>query len=391
MRKLFTLFALLVFMVAVFASQPQLTYIQNENGSESATTGDMGTAISSSSTSTSNHQVVENGAGKNTVVASNTSSTTIEVSPTAVSMGGQAVGTTSTTTAVQVSTATSTVEIKGDKEKNTVTISSTSTTSSAVPTATAVSVSVASGESVEVSKGGVYLKGMNTPLKVYPSDIISPTVASSGTVTAILTTEDGKYKYEIRPGMAGGQAIAIDSFTSTPIVIASGTYTVEFPYESKKMYVDNTVVEQVDMATPVAVSVKENDAPKEIQVTQQGTYLTITDAGTSTKATTDISVDKQVLYAGGKEVKVLPATASARAFEVTGATVKEVELKTQDNKPVYVMGLEKDYNFLWLIPVKATVPTTVSAEDGTVLNVEQPWWSAISSGGVTLKAGDKIQ
>jgi uncharacterized membrane protein YkoI len=361
----------------------------NNAGSTSAddSYGTGATTISSSSTSTSNHQVVENDAGKKTVVSNNTSSTTIEVSPTAVSVGGEAVGTTGTTTSVQVATVTSAVEIKGDKEKNTVTISSTS---SAVPTATAVSVSVASGESVEVSKGGIYLKGMDTPLEVYPSDIISPTVTGSGTVTAILTTEDGKYKYEIRPAMSGDQAIAIDTSTSTPIVIASGTYTIEFPYESKKMYVDNTTVEQIGMAAPVAVSVKENNVQKEIRVAQQGTYLTVTDASTSAKATTDISVDKQVLYAGGKEVKVLPATASARAFEVTGAIVKEVELKTQDNKPVYKMDLEKNYNFLWLIPVNTTVPITFSAEDGIVLSVEQPWWSGISSGGVSVKAGDKI-
>jgi uncharacterized membrane protein YkoI len=75
-------------------------------------------------------------------------------------------------------------------------------------------------------------------------------------------------------------------------------------------------------------------------------------------------------------INILPEEASSKATEIE--TVKEMELKQEDEKPIYLIKGEKFSRILAIFPVKLKIETKVSAETGEVLSVEKPWWSFLA-------------
>jgi|GEM_PF-7082066 len=276
------------------------------------------------------------------------------------------------------------VEIK--KKEHTVEISSAKSgpVVISVSTPSGVVVSVTAGESVEVKKGEIYLVNMTKPVEVLPDEVIAPAAVESGLITAELTSEGEKYKYKIT---------ATDGmYTSTePVIAVHGSYKVVLPQDEMIAYVNDTIMEYPTIDAPIQVEVREKEQVREMLVKQKGNHSLITDGQVEATVTAEIDVENGEMSVDGKKVKMLPATASARAFEVTGAVVKDMELKSIENRAVYKMNLNKEYKFLWLVPVNVVVPTMVDAEDGTVISIEHPWWAFLSSNAIQLKEGASIQ
>ena len=91
-------------------------------------------------------------------------------------------------------------------------------------------------------------------------------------------------------------------------------------------------------------------------------------------------------FMNGKEIKVMPETASARALEVLGAKCAErnctIELKEvgkgNETKIAYEVKTEKEVKVLGFIKTKMQVEAQVDAETGEVIQTKRPWWSFLA-------------
>ena len=85
-----------------------------------------------------------------------------------------------------------------------------------------------------------------------------------------------------------------------------------------------------------------------------------------------------------QDVKIMPDTASATAIENLQMKGVNVELKEvgegNDLSVVYEAEGNKTVKFLGLFKVRAQIRATISAENGEVLRLEQPWWYAFAFG-----------
>ena len=87
------------------------------------------------------------------------------------------------------------------------------------------------------------------------------------------------------------------------------------------------------------------------------------------------------------EVKIMPATASARALEVLGAKCEErnctIELKEagkgNETKAVYKVHAKKDVKILGLFKAQMNVDADIDANNGEVIAKHEPWWAVIST------------
>jgi len=76
------------------------------------------------------------------------------------------------------------------------------------------------------------------------------------------------------------------------------------------------------------------------------------------------------------EIKVLPEEASSKAVEATGAEqTNEMELKQEQEKPVYSVRVTKRVRLFSFIPLAMNIETKVDAETGDVFSIKKPWWS----------------
>jgi hypothetical protein len=75
-----------------------------------------------------------------------------------------------------------------------------------------------------------------------------------------------------------------------------------------------------------------------------------------------------------KEIKILPDTAKDVATDA-GISVKEMNLRFPEERPVYELEGEIAGRILWIFPVTLQVKTSVSADTGEVGAIERPWWS----------------
>lgn len=110
------------------------------------------------------------------------------------------------------------------------------------------------------------------------------------------------------------------------------------------------------------------------------TYLT--DGNVTAKTRTTLKSNAEGMFVETDSVdiklKILPATASARAQEVIAANFNNLTLEDLAGKIVYKGRSQKEFLVLGFIPVQGNVEVSVDAETGTVLDVKKPWYSAIS-------------
>ena len=110
------------------------------------------------------------------------------------------------------------------------------------------------------------------------------------------------------------------------------------------------------------------------------TYLTDGEVTARTRTTLMSNSEGMFVETDSADVKlkILPATASARAKEVVGVNFNEFTLDELEGKIVYKGSSEKEFLVLGFIPIKGYVQASVDAETGAVFDVNKPWYSAIS-------------
>ncbi len=79
---------------------------------------------------------------------------------------------------------------------------------------------------------------------------------------------------------------------------------------------------------------------------------------------------------GYGEVKILPNMVKEKA---SLKSVKNMELKEYNNKPVYQVNGVRESKLLWFIPVDMDVTVHLNAETGSVEKMEKPWWGFLAS------------
>lgn len=79
---------------------------------------------------------------------------------------------------------------------------------------------------------------------------------------------------------------------------------------------------------------------------------------------------------GNKQILILPEEASSKATEIT--TIKEIELKEEDTRLIYLVRGEKSAKIFAIFPVTLEIETKVSAETGEVISIKRPWWSFLA-------------
>jgi len=109
-------------------------------------------------------------------------------------------------------------------------------------------------------------------------------------------------------------------------------------------------------------------------------------ANMQVKGQDDLEEKEGKVYMNGKEVKVMPSTASARALEVLGAKCEErnctIELKEvgqgNETRLAYEVKTQKEVRVLGFIKTKMQVEAQVDAENGEVIQTKRPWWSFLA-------------
>ncbi len=104
----------------------------------------------------------------------------------------------------------------------------------------------------------------------------------------------------------------------------------------------------------------------------------------TTTTSQKIIVENNKLYteiSTGKKQIILPEEAANEATEnmqVDMGSVKSIELKEEDNKPVYYVKGAKKVKIISVIPATMKIKTKVNAENGEIISIKKSWWSFLA-------------
>ena len=74
---------------------------------------------------------------------------------------------------------------------------------------------------------------------------------------------------------------------------------------------------------------------------------------------------------GGREIKVLPAEIS---YKIKGLKIQRLELKEENQIPVYFVEGVKEVKLFGLIPISLEIEAKINAETGEIVSIRKPWW-----------------
>ncbi len=92
----------------------------------------------------------------------------------------------------------------------------------------------------------------------------------------------------------------------------------------------------------------------------------------------ELSISGEKLILENSQINYLPEYAVSVSDTPVISSVQEVNLKQQDNKPVYSVKGVKSSRLFFFIPKKMTVETNVDAATGKVEKVDKPWWAFLA-------------
>ena len=74
---------------------------------------------------------------------------------------------------------------------------------------------------------------------------------------------------------------------------------------------------------------------------------------------------------------MLPQVALNKTVEVLGVKPEdaEMELKVEDEAPVYEISSSKIVNILGIIPVEMPITNKVDAQSSDIKDIQRPWWT----------------
>ncbi|MCK4781398.1 hypothetical protein KAS79_00525 [Candidatus Parcubacteria bacterium] len=81
---------------------------------------------------------------------------------------------------------------------------------------------------------------------------------------------------------------------------------------------------------------------------------------------------------GKKPINISPADAVAVSGTPDQKAIKEIEIKEEAKKPIYLIQGTKKAKLFFLIPVSMKVESKIDAETGKVLAVKKPWWNFLA-------------
>lgn len=137
---------------------------------------------------------------------------------------------------------------------------------------------------------------------------------------------------------------------------------------------------------PISVPVMTStNAPLEAVTIQKQTDGTIgiTSHEVIAITTEKVTVEDNRLFVGptesAKPISILPAEAKNTA--ITSAKLSSVatmELKTEEQKPIYSVQGIRNSKLLFFIPVSMKTTTKIDAANGSVISIQKPWWSFLA-------------
>jgi hypothetical protein len=91
------------------------------------------------------------------------------------------------------------------------------------------------------------------------------------------------------------------------------------------------------------------------------------------RASAELNFEDGVLTVNGQSIQ-LPEQFMERVRVESG----DLELKEENGQAVYEGNVEKEYRLFAIVPLKAQVRLKANATDGTILEMQRPWWAAFA-------------
>ena len=148
-----------------------------------------------------------------------------------------------------------------------------------------------------------------------------------------------------------------------------GELVTEIKIKPNKIEADNVVVNTINKKIIVKVN------KKDLIIKPAKEHVSIEDEKFEIKAH-ELNVQNNVLSVGDSEIKIL-VSEIAKELKIEPM---EIELKEENNKPVYKIRVEENRKLLWVIPVKIENSITVDAgnREVEVIREELPWWGFLT-------------
>ena len=130
-----------------------------------------------------------------------------------------------------------------------------------------------------------------------------------------------------------------------------------------KITADNIAINTTDKKMLIDVGTKK------LSIEPTKTQVIINDGGLEVKSS-GVSIKDNILTVGNSEVKLAPSEV-ARKLNITP---KDVNLKEENSKAVYMIKVDEDRKLIWVIPVKIEKTLEADAGNGDILKESSPWW-----------------
>ena len=90
-----------------------------------------------------------------------------------------------------------------------------------------------------------------------------------------------------------------------------------------------------------------------------------------------LRIENEALLVGDSEVKLRPGT----IIENIEIEPKEIELKEENAKAVYIIKADESRKLFGFIPIKVEKTITVDAEDAEakIIKEKRPWWAFLTA------------
>ncbi|MEM7826813.1 MAG: DUF333 domain-containing protein [Candidatus Aenigmatarchaeota archaeon] len=189
-----------------------------------------------------------------------------------------------------------------------------------------------------------------------------------------------KIRPKIHPGMPAKASQIVCQATLREEIgkcISAGNSTdvckAEYERIVKEKCFNKTAEEIANLLPAVSVKVDIDKENKETRIEVANTTAVTREILKFKQSSMRIETPK-----GDVVVQVLPNAATEVAISKEPQKIDIVELRLEEEKPIYRIGGSKDAKLLWIIPVVVPVTTHISGETGEIIKIEKPWWSFLA-------------
>lgn len=204
----------------------------------------------------------------------------------------------------------------------------------------------------------------------------SPNGVSVGSSAGDVSVSTDKNRNQVNV-VAGGSSISV----------SRNSAGVRASLQNSRIDVNNlgsSSVVEVRPNTIIVGDVRVQSAGKKLMVRTQGSDVEISSNGNEViikdgdiqVTASNLTVEKDKVKVNNIEIKTPGKALDAQ----TKAHAKKVEIKVENNKPVYFVSTEDNKRFLGIVSVKVNGDVTVDGSTGVVIRRSNPWWSFLAFG-----------